>query len=69
MMNNSEDIFNLLFGGFGYNSFERQLDSLYKNNNIIEYFRNVQELKNMGYKILRNSKGKHKVLNNKRGTI
>lgn len=61
MMNSYEDMFNLLFGGFGYNSFERQLDSLYKNNSVIEYSRKVQELKNMRYKILRNSEGKHKV--------
>lgn len=69
MMNNSEDIFNLLFGGFGYNSFERQLDSLYKNNNVIKYSTKVQDLKNMGYKILRNSEGKHKVLKNKRSAV
>lgn len=68
-MNNSEDIFNLLFGGFGYNSFERQLDLLYKNNNVVEYSTKVQDLKNIGYKILRNSEGKHKVLKNKRSTV
>ena len=67
MMNNSEDMFNLLFGGFGYNSFEYQLDSLYKNNNVIEYSRKVQEIKNMEYKILRNSEGKHKVIKKSKG--
>lgn len=69
MTNNYEDMFNLLFGGFGYNSFERQLDSLYKNNNVIEYSKKVQDLKNMGYKILRNSEGKHKVLKDKKSTV
>lgn len=62
MINNYENIFNLLFGDFRYNSFEHQLDSLYKNNSVIEYSRKVQELKNMGYKIFRNSKGKHKIV-------
>lgn len=69
MTNSCEDIFNLLFGSFGHNSFEHQLDSLYKNNNVVEYSTKVQDLKNMGYKILRNSEGKHKVLKNKRSTV
>ena len=62
MINNYGDIFNLLFGGFGHNSFEHQLDSLYKNNSVIKYSKKIQELKNMGYKIFRNSEGKHKVV-------
>ena len=62
MMNDYRNIFNSLFGDFGYNSFENQLDSLYKNNNVIEYSRKTQEIKNKGYKILRNSKGKHKLV-------
>ncbi len=69
MMNSYEDMFNLLFGGFGCKFFEGQLDSLYKNNNVVEYSRKIQDLKNMGYKILRNSEGKHKVLKNKRSAV
>ena len=39
-----------------------ELDDLWKSNDLAKYWKKVDVLKTFGYRILRNSSGKHKVM-------
>ena len=57
----NNDIFGSIFGGiFGTKEYSDTLDKLYFTDPL-RYLKYLNELKSKGYKVLRNSKGKHKV--------
>ena len=43
--------------------YEHRLNGLYFSN-IIEYYKNLEEIKSYGYKVYRNNIGKHKIIYN-----
>jgi hypothetical protein len=61
-----DNFFDELFGGSMFNNcfamkeWEEKLNKLYWTD-AKEYLRTLDDVKNKGYKVLRNSKGKHKI--------
>jgi hypothetical protein len=61
-----DNFFDELFGGNMFNNcfvmkeWEEKLNKLYWTDSK-EYLRTLDDVKNKGYKVLRNSKGKHKI--------